>query len=60
VSGPKQITVTRTYRYEPDDCARALAFLLTASVRNEGGPPTAPDDAKKESKHIGANKIIPE
>jgi hypothetical protein len=46
VSGSRQITVTRDFRYEPDNCARALALLLTASVRKKGGPTTALDDRK--------------
>ena len=60
MSARKQITVTRDYRHEPDDCARALELLLKESVRKEGGPTTALDDAKKESKYVGAKTIVPE
>ncbi len=47
--------VTRDYRNSPDECTRALALLLTKPI-NEGGPPTAPDDAMKGSKHDRATK----
>jgi hypothetical protein len=61
VSGRKQITVTRAYQPVLEDCTRALEFLLTASVRTkEGGHATAPDDAKKEVKHVGARTSIHE
>ena len=40
------ITVSRDYKAAPDECARALEFLLKASVQKEGGPYTAPEDRK--------------
>lgn len=51
--------VSREYRPAPAYCAQALELLLKKSVRKEGGPATAPDDAKKESKHVGAKTRIP-
>lgn len=60
MSGRKQPTVTRDYRHEPDDCARALEILLKASVRNEGGVGDAPDDAVKELHGYDATSGIPE
>jgi hypothetical protein len=49
----KPAVVTRTYRLEPDDCARALTeLLLKMPVRAEGSPILATlDDAIGESKH---------
>ena len=43
----------------------ALARIYSLAVQKyretkEGSPPTALDDAKKESKHVGARDIIPE
>jgi hypothetical protein len=50
MGAPSQnITVMRTYKPEPEDCARALALLLSKPVHKEGGPPTAPKDDVKES-----------
>ena len=41
-------TVSRVYRAEPDECVRALLFLLKPSVDEKGGTViTAPDDAKE-------------
>ncbi len=53
MSAPKQsIIVSRDYRNNPDSCTRALELLLKKlPVSKEGGPATAPDDARKESKH---------
>jgi hypothetical protein len=45
----KDVVVSRNYRLAPDDCARALEFLLKPSVRKEGGPETAPKNAKVRS-----------
>jgi hypothetical protein len=59
MSARKSIAVTRNYRLAPDNCARALELLLKKSVRKKGGHATAPDDAKKESKHVGAKTRIP-
>jgi hypothetical protein len=60
VSGSKKITVTRVYRHELDDCLRALILLLEKPVCKKGGPPTAPDNARKESEHVSRKVIIPE
>lgn len=49
MSAGKNITVTRTYRPGPDDCARAIALLLSKPVSKKGGPPTAPRDDMKGS-----------
>jgi hypothetical protein len=57
-SNKQGIVVSRSYDPVPDHCARALALLLKEPVSKEGGPPTAPDDAKG-SKHDRATKIIP-
>jgi hypothetical protein len=44
VSTPKQrISVTRTYRHEPDNCARALELLLKKSVNKMAAEPAQPD-----------------
>ena len=59
MSACKSISVTRSYTSEADACARALALLLKRPVSKEGGPHTAPDDAKKEFKHVGAKSRIP-
>ena len=59
MSAPKRVIVSREYKPAPDDCARALELLLKASVSKGGGPDTAPDDAKKESKHVGAKTRVP-
>lgn len=40
------VTISRVYRTEPDECARALELLLKAFVSKGGGPVTAPDDRK--------------
>ncbi len=42
--------VEREYTPCSNACARALELLLKKS-RKEGGPATAPDDAKVRSKH---------
>ena len=55
MSVPRQsITVSRFYNPASDQCVRALELLLTKSVSKEGGPATAPNDGKKESKHVAA------
>jgi hypothetical protein len=41
MSARKSISVTRTYRHEPDECARALITLLKKPVSNEGSPTPA-------------------
>jgi hypothetical protein len=38
--------VSRGYNPKPDDCARALEFLLKVPESKKGGPATAPDDRK--------------
>jgi hypothetical protein len=43
----KNITVIRTYRPKPDDCARALQLLLKKPAK-KGTRPGAPDDARKD------------
>ena len=45
-----------------DARARAWAYCFDCFNRRngqEGGPVTAPDDAKKESKHVGAKTRVP-
>jgi hypothetical protein len=39
------ITVTRTYRHEPDDCARALALLLKKPINKAAEPDSCNDAA---------------
>lgn len=51
--------VSRAYKYEPDDCARALALLLKKPTRKKGSRPAAPDDTERRSSD-GAKIIIPE
>lgn len=59
MSDSEKNTVTRAYRHEPGDCARALAFLLTTSVRKKGGSTTALDSAKGGSSDSSAKTSIP-
>ena len=60
MSARKNISVSRTYRHEADDCLRALILLLEKPVCKKGGSPTAPDNARKESEHVSREVIIPE
>jgi hypothetical protein len=56
MSARKSISVSRTYRHEPEHCSKALALLLQVPVRKEGGPPTAPkDDVKESNGHVATN-----
>lgn len=52
MTGRKQTkapAVSRSYEPASDACARAVEFLLrNPLVSNEGGPPTALDDARKD------------
>ena len=51
MSGSRQkVVVSRNYRAVPDDCARALEFLLKASVRKKAAGRAASNDAKVRSK----------
>ena len=51
MSGSRQkVVVSRNYRAVPDDCARALEFLLKASVRKKAAGRAAANDAKVRSK----------
>jgi hypothetical protein len=59
MSGRKNISVIRTYKHEPENCARALALLLSKSVSKKGGSPTAPKDDVKESNGYVATSSIP-
>ena len=43
------IVVSRSYNPASDQCVRALELLLKKSV-NEGGPATAPENAKERIK----------
>jgi hypothetical protein len=45
---------------ELDALAAVYRFILDCRAKKEGGPTTAPDDAKKESKYVGAKTILPE
>lgn len=47
--------VSRDYRLALDDCVRALELLLKKSVRKEGGPATAPDDAERNLSDSASN-----
>jgi hypothetical protein len=45
------------------DALKAIYSLCLQKHRakqKEGGPTTAPDDAKKEFRHVGAKTIVPE
>ena len=55
MSARKSITVTRAFRHEPGNCARALALLLQAPVRKEAAHPAAPKDDVKELDGYVAN-----
>lgn len=58
---PKRgMNVVRTYKHEPDDCARALALLLEKSASQRAAHPAAPNDAKERSNELRAKTIIPE
>ena len=47
MGSPKQgVAVSRNYRAAPDDCARALEFLLRASVSKKAAERAASNDAK--------------
>jgi hypothetical protein len=60
VSTTKQSTsVTRIYEHKPENCARALALLLSKPTSKKGGPPTAPDSAKGGSSDSSAKTRIP-
>jgi hypothetical protein len=59
MSARKSITVTRTYKPAPDDCARALALLLKRPVILEGSPTLATlEDTRGESKNGSRAKPI--
>lgn len=62
MSGSRRSTapvVRREYAPAPAACEKAIELLLKSHVKNEGGSAlTAPDDAKKESKHVGARSSI--
>jgi hypothetical protein len=60
VGGRKQVTITRAYKPVLDDCTKALALLLRVPVRKEAAHPAASNDAKKESKQVGARTSIHE
>jgi hypothetical protein len=60
MSARKTITVIRTYRHDPEDCARALELLLKKPVSNEGSPTPATLDNDGRIKGDSANaRIIP-
>jgi hypothetical protein len=42
--------VSRSYDPAPDQCVRALELLLKQPISKEGGPPTAPENAKERIK----------
>jgi hypothetical protein len=58
MSAPRRsITVTRTYKHEPEDCARALALLLNQSVMKVADEPTrgglvGRDDVKESNGYV--------
>jgi hypothetical protein len=52
MSARKNISVVRSYKYEPDECVRALTILLKKPISNEGSPtPATLDNEAKESKN---------
>jgi hypothetical protein len=52
VSGSRQkAIVSREYRVSPDDCARALEFLLKTSVSKEAAGWATSNDAKVRFKN---------
>ena len=57
MSRPKQVVVSRDYRPDSAQCARALGLLLKKPV-NEGGPATAPGRAKGGSENDSSPKTI--
>jgi hypothetical protein len=56
MSARKNITVSRTYRPESHECARALELLLKTTTSRKGGVRAAPDDAVKELNGYDAHK----
>ena len=60
MSRASNIVISRSYRPEADDCARALALLLNKPERKKGTQPGAPDDAKVRSDGDSrATRILP-
>jgi hypothetical protein len=58
MSAPKSISLTRTYRHEPDHCLRALATLLEKPIRDEGSPTPATLDNDGKAKGDSADTSI--
>jgi hypothetical protein len=66
VKSEPQISLTPLSGTSPEQAcdarARAWAYVFEcfrSHIGKEGSPETAPDDAKKESKHVGAKTKIP-
>ena len=53
-------TVSRVYRAAPDECARALQFLLKATLSKEAAQPAAPNEAKGSQHDRPTTPIIPQ
>jgi len=49
-------TVSRDYRPEPDDCARALELLLSHSQTSKGGPHDLTNDPTPKTVKNGPRK----
>jgi hypothetical protein len=48
--------VSRSYQPEAANCVRAVELLLEKPlISNEGGPETAPENARKESDELSRN-----
>ena len=47
MSAPKSISVIRSYRHEPEACARALELLLEKPVNKAAELAPEPDDYEK-------------
>ena len=55
----KSISVSRTYRHEPDACLRALTIVLEKPVCKEAARSAAPNDGKVRSDEFPVSSIIP-
>ena len=60
MSRSKQVTVTRSYQPVPEDCARAVELLLKQLANQEGGRPTAPENAERSLNAVRVEDIIQE
>jgi hypothetical protein len=58
MSTPRQGVVSRNYSYAPEECARALAFLLKTPVSKKAAHPGGPEGARKEFNDSRAKDIL--